>query len=158
MKFWVLVHILSLACAAVAFAAPADLYKAGDTFVGFTAVDQHGTAFTFKPGSAKFVVFDTPGEGGPAESPQDPNWFEKHQALMVVNLTELSALKRRVARSRMESKPFRLLVVDDKNVAAKFPRQKEKFTVLLVDEQGKITDIRYAAPGKELLTLLTGEK
>jgi len=149
--------IISLIFMVFALAAQADAYKSGDSFVGFKAADQHGTPFTFKPGSIRFVIFDTP-EGEASESPQDPKWFEKHHALMVINLTELSAFKRRIARSRAESKPFSLLLVEDKDVAAKFPRQKEKFTVLLVDEQGKITDVKFVTPGKELQALLSGDK
>ena len=52
----------------------------------------------------------------------------------------------------------KILLVEDKDAAAKFPRQKDKFTVLLLDEQGKITDIRFVTPGKELQALLSGDK
>lgn len=139
----------------IGVASGADGYETGRSVVGFQADDQHGTHFTFKPGDARYVIFDTP-DGRSTESPSDPDWFEKHQALLVVNLSEFSGLKRRIARSRVESKPFRILVVLDKKIAARFPRQKEKLTVLVVDEKGIISDIRYPAPGKELHELLTG--
>jgi hypothetical protein len=71
-------------------------------------------------------------------------------------LSEFSGWKRRIARSRLESKPFRILAVNDKDVAARFPRQKKKFTVLLLDDKRAITEIRYAAPGKELQEMLSG--
>lgn len=151
-------RLLGLMLLAVSLTATAEAYRAGDSLVGFKATDQHGAAFAFKAGDTRFVIFDTPGEGVVSESPQDPKWFEKHHALMVVNLTELSAFKRKIARSRAESKAFQILLVEDKDVAAKFPRQKEKFTVLLVDDQGKITQIRYVTPGKELQALLSGDK
>src|SRR5690349_3542941 len=138
--------LLGLVLFALSWTATAAVYKAGDSLIGFKAADQHGAAFTFKAGDTRFVMFHTPGEGAASESPQDPKWFEKHHALMVVNLTELSTFKRRIARSRAEAKAFQILLVDDKDAAAKFPRQKEKFTVLLVDDQGKITDIRYVTP------------
>jgi hypothetical protein len=152
------IHIVALSLAFVTLAANADPYKAGDSFIGFKAADQHGVAFTFKPGITKFVIFDTPGESGTSVSPQSPDWFEQHHAILVINVTELSTFKRRIAQSRMEAKPFRLLVVDDKTVAARFPQQKAKFTVLLLDDAGKVTEIRFVAPGKELQSLLAGEK
>ena len=145
--------LLGLVLMALSFTATAQVYKSGDSFVGFKAADQHGTAFTFKAGSTRFVIFDTPGE-----APTDPKWLEKNHALMVINLTEFSAFKRRIARSRAAEKAFQILLVEDKDVAAKFPRQKEKFTVLLLDDQGKITDIRFVTPGKELQALLSGGK
>lgn len=149
--------LVGLVLMTLSFTARAQVYKAGDSFVGFKAADQHGTAFTFKAGSTRFVIFDTPGEA-PSESPSDPKWLEKNRALMVINLTEFSAFKRRIARSRAAEKAFQILLVEDKDVAAKFPRQKEKFTVLLLDDQGKVTDIRFVTPGKELQALLSGDK
>ena len=83
----------------------------------------------------------------------DPQWFDKNHALLVVNISGLSAFKRRIARGRMESKPFRLLVVEDADAAARFPRQKDKFTVLRLDDRGSVTEIVYAAPGRELQDL-----
>ena len=156
MKISPLLALLSLLL--LAFSAGADVYKPGDSFIGFQAADQHGAAFTFKAGDAKFILFDTPGESGPSEQPQDAGWFDKNHALLLVNITDLSFLKRKIARSRLESKPFRLLVVDDENAAARFPTEKGKLTVLLLDDQGKITSIRFAAPGKEVQALVTGGK
>lgn len=134
----------------------AGVYQTGDNFVGFTAADQHGTAFTFKAGAARFILFETAGESGASNPPSDPKWFDNHRALLLVDISELGALKRRVAGSRMASKAFKILVVENSEAAARFPKQKEKFTVLLLDEAGKITDIRYAAAGKELQDLLSG--
>jgi hypothetical protein len=42
----------------------------------------------------------TPADSGPSEGIKDPNWFEKSQAMLVVNIAELSAFKRRMARSK----------------------------------------------------------
>jgi hypothetical protein len=52
--------------------------------------------------------------------------------------------------SRLEAKPFRVCVIDDAAVAARFPNQRGKFTVLQLDDDGKIVAVRFAAPGKEL--------
>ena len=131
----------------------ADPYRVGDTFVVPTGADQHGKALEAKPGEYRAVIVDTPGESGSAEPPKDPQWFEKNHALLVVNISGLSAFKRRIARGRMESKPFRLLVVEDADAAARFPRQKDKFTVLRLDDRGSVTEIVYAAPGRELQDL-----
>lgn len=134
----------------------AEVYKIGDTFVGFSAPDQQGKANIFKAGDAKFILFDTPGESGESQSPQDPDWFAKNRALLVVNISEFSMIKRDIARSRMKSKPFKILVLDDKAAAEKFPVEKGKFTVLVLDEKGIITAIKFAAPGPELRKTVTG--
>lgn len=147
-----------LGLALVPLIAWSDRYKVGDSFVGFAAPDQHGTAATFKAGDAKFILFDTPGESGESPQPQDPAWFSNHRALPVVNISELSFVKRKVARSRLAAKSFRLLVVDQKNVAEKFPRANGKFSMFVLDDTGNITAIKFAEPGKELQELVTGGK
>jgi peroxiredoxin len=142
----------------VSLTARADLYKIGDSFVSFTAPDQHGTNVTFKAGDAKFILFDTPGESGESVALKDPGWFTKNRALLLVNISELSSFKARIARSRMAAKPFRLLVVAEKSVAEKFPQTKGKFSVLVLDDKGAITSIKFAAPGQELQALVTEGK
>lgn len=136
-------------------AAMAEPYTTGDSFNGFAASDQRGASFTFKPGGYRFVIFEVAGETSSSTQPKDPNWFENQRALLLVDVSDLSGFKKRIAKSRMESKPFKILVMDDKTAAARFPRQKEKFTVLRLDDGGKIADIRFAAPGKELQDLLS---
>ena len=90
----------------------AETYKVGDSFVGFSAPDQHGTVATFKAGDAKTILFDTP-DGGESQTPNDPDWFSKNHALLLVNVSDFAPFKKRMAASRMESKPFRMLVVGD---------------------------------------------
>jgi hypothetical protein len=141
--------------AAISLVAKADVYKAGDSFIGFSAPDQHGTNVTFKAGDAKVILFDTPAATGSSQPSPEPDRFAKNHVLPVVNTSDLSFLKRKVAQTRMAAKTYRLLVVDNKSIAGRFPVQNGKFTVLLLNEQGVITDIRFAAPGKELRELLT---
>ena len=133
----------------------ADAYKVGDSFVGFSAPDQHGAVSTFKAGDARTILFDTPGEGG-SQAPNDPDWFAKNKALLLINISDFSSLKRRMAASRMESKPFRMLVVSDQAAAGRFPVQAGKLTVLTLDASGKITAISYAAPGADVKKAVEG--
>ena len=139
----------------ISFAARADIYKAGDSFVGFSATDQHGADVTFRAGDARVILFDTPAATGSSQPSPEPDIFAKNHVLPVVNISDLSFLKRKVAQTRMAAKTYPLLVVDNKSVAGRFPVQNGKFTVFLLNEQGVITDIRFAAPGKELRELLT---
>lgn len=131
-------------------------YQQGDSFVGFAGEDQQGTPITFKAGGARFVIFETPGEGGSTAQPSDPHWFDEHHVLLLVNISDLNAFKRRIARSRMKSKPFRIVVVDQKDAAARFPRQEGKCTILVLDDQGLISGIRYAVPGKPVQEVIVG--
>ena len=136
-------------------AAVADAYKVGDSFVGFSAPDQHGAVTTFKAGDAKTILFDTP-DGGDSQAPNDPAWFSKNQALLLINISDFAPFKRRMAASRMESKPFRMLVVGDQTAARKFPIEAGKFTVLKLDASGKITAISFAAPGADVRKAVEG--
>jgi len=150
--------ILALFVPLMSLAASADGYKVGDSFIGFSAPDQHGTTVAYKAGDAKFILFDTPGESGQSQHPQDPDWFANNHVFLVVSISGLSSIKRKIAHSRMKSKPFKLLIVDDTRVAQRFPTQNGKFTVLVLDKKGIITGIKYAAPGPELKEVVTGTK
>jgi hypothetical protein len=77
--------------------------------------------------------------------------------LPVVNISDLSFLKHKVAQMRMAAKTYPLLVVDNKSIAGRFPVQNGKFTLLFLSEQGVITDIRFGAPGNELRELLASK-
>lgn len=133
----------------------ADTYKVGDSFVGFSAPDQHGAVATFKAGDAKTILFDTP-DGGDSQTPNDPEWFSKNKALLLINISNFAPFKKRMAASRMESKPFRMLVVGDQAAAGRFPVQTGKFTVLKLDASGKIASIAYATPGAEVKKAVEG--
>jgi len=143
--------------AAISLAARADVYKAGDSFIGFSAPDQHGADVTFRAGDARVILFDTPAATGASQPSPEPDRFAKNHVLPVVNTSDLSFLKRKVAQTRMAAKSYRLLVVDNKSIAGRFPVQNGKFTLLFLSEQGVIIDIRFAAPGKELRELLTNK-
>src|SRR5262245_54222835 len=97
--------------ACMGLSAGAQVYKVGDSFTAFSAQDQKGEAFSFKAGAARFIIFETAGESGPQAQPPSPTWFEDNHALVLVNITDLSFIQRRVARSRMKEKPFQILVV-----------------------------------------------
>ena len=147
--------ILAIAFLLLPLTAFADAYKVGDSFVGFSAPDQHGAVTTFKAGDAKTILFDTP-DGGDSQTPNDPAWFSKNQALLLINVSNFAPLKRRMAASRMESKPFKMLAVGDQAAAGRFPVQAGKFTVLKLDAAGKITAISYAAPGADVKKAVEG--
>jgi len=143
--------------AAISLAARADVYKAGDSFIGFSAPDQHGADVTFRAGDARVILFDTPAATGASQPSPEPGRLARNHVLPVVNTSDLSFLKRKVAQTRMAAKSYRLLVVDNKSIAGRFPVQNGKFTLLFLSEQGVIIDIRFAAPGKELRELLTNK-
>jgi hypothetical protein len=146
----IVVFFTAISCTALA-----DVYKAGDSFIGFSAPDQHGTIVTFRAGDARVILFDTPAATGASQPSPDPDRFAKNHVLPVANISDLSFLKHKIAQAQMAAKSYPLLVVDNKSIAERFPVQQGKFTVLFLDEQGVITDVRFAAPGKELRELLT---
>ncbi|MGH8172279.1 MAG: hypothetical protein ACREPX_03985 [Rhodanobacteraceae bacterium] len=156
MKIRIAILIVAIVLSLLPLTSFADTYKVGDSFVGFSAADQHGAVNTFKPGDAKVILFDTPSDGGESQHPQDPQWFAKNHALLLINISDFAPFKRRIAASRMESKPFKMLIVDDKAIAGKFPVQTGKFTVLTLDAGGKITSVAFAAPGPDLQKMVEG--
>ena len=152
-----LIYSIVVFFTAISFAARANVYKAGDSFIGFSAPDQHGTVVTFRAGDARVILFDTPAATGASQPSPEPDRFAKNHVLPVVNISDLSFLKHKIAQTRMAPKTYPLLVVDNKSIAERFPVQQGKFTVLFLDEQGVITDVRFAAPGKELRELLASK-
>lgn len=155
MKSRLAILVLALVFLAFPLTSFAQTYKVGDSFVGFSAPDQHGAVTTFKAGDAKTILFDTP-DGGESQAPNDPDWFANNHALLLVNISDFAPFKRRMAASRMESKPFKMLVVGDSAAAGRFPVQPGKFTVLTLDASGKITAISYAAPGADVKKAVEG--
>jgi len=152
LRFWIGGLLIFGATAPLHGAEP---LRVGDTLTLPAGVDQHGEPLSFDPKEFRTVLFDTPGDSGAAEPPRDPQWFQKNQALLIVNISGFSAFKRRIARARMESKPFRILVMDDAALAARFPRKEGTLTVVRVDDRGAITAIAFAAPGKDLQDAVT---
>ncbi|MBN8245977.1 MAG: hypothetical protein J0L84_00885 [Verrucomicrobia bacterium] len=147
-RAWIVCLLVGCGFAPILHAA--EVFRVGGPFSLPQGTDQHGKELAFSSKEYRTVIFDTPGDSGAAEPPKDPQWFQNNQALMVVNISGFSGFKRRIARSRMESKPFRILVMEDADLAARFPRKEGTLTVIRVDEQGLITAITFAAPGKEL--------
>jgi len=141
----------------ISLAARADIYKAGDSFVGFSAPDQHGADVTFRAGDARVILFDSPAATGASQPSPEPDKFAKNHVLPVVNISDLSFLKHKIAQTRMAAKTYPLLVVDNKSIAGRFPVQNGKFTLLFLSEQGIITNVSFAAPGKELRELLASK-
>jgi len=131
--------------------------SSADSFIGFSAPDQHGTVVTFGAGDARVILFDTPAATGASQPSPDPDRFAKNHVLPVVNISDLSFLKHKIAQTRMAAKTYTLLVVDNKSIAERFPVQNGKFTLLFLSEQGIITNISFAAPGKELRELLASK-
>ncbi len=101
----------------ISLAAQADVYKAGDSLIGFSAPDQHGADVTFRAGDARVILFDTPAANGTSQPSPEPDRFAKNHVLPVVNISDLSFLKRKVAQTRMAAKSYPLLVVDNKGIA-----------------------------------------
>ena len=108
--------ILAIAFLLLPLTAFADTYKVGDSFVGFSAPDQHGAVTTFKAGDARTILFDTP-DGGDSQAPNDPEWFAKNQALLLINVSDFAPFKRRMAafcRERMAAYQIpRLVEISD---------------------------------------------
>lgn len=147
--------IIAFFSATIPSVSSADTYKVGDSMVGFSAPDQHGTTVTLKAGDAKFVLFEVPAGNSDSQPAPASDWLTTSHAVLVMNISGFSSLKRKVAHSRLESEPFQILVLDDRDLAAKFPVEKDKFTVLVINEQGVITAIKFAARGPELKAVLS---
>lgn len=141
----------SLLLSAVLFAA--EPYKVGDTFESFTTKDQHEKDYTFAPGTRTVVVSFDMSDGKKANgwfAEKGADFLPQQNAIFIANVHGMPGIGRMFAFPKMRKYPHRILLADSENFLARYPAQKDKLTVIRLDEAGKITGISFADPEKGL--------
>jgi hypothetical protein len=140
--------ILSLG---VTLAAP---YTEGSKVESFSAKDQHEKAFTLKPAETKFLLvshdMQTGKKANTALNALGKDYLGSKNAVYVANIHGMPGIGRMFAMPKMKKYVHRIILGDDEALIAKFPEQKDKVTVLKLDD-GKVTSITYWTPGEEAL-------
>lgn len=135
----------------IAHAAP---YVVGSKVESFTAKDQHEQAFTFKPAETKFLLvshdMETGKKANAALTAMGKEYLGTKKAVYVANIHGMPGIGRMFAMPKMRKYVHRIILGDDEDLIARFPEQKDKVTVLKLND-GKVTAVNYWSPGAEPL-------
>ena len=135
----------------ITLAAP---YTEGSKVESFTAKDQHEQTFTFKPTETKFLLvshdMETGKKANAALNALGKDYLGTKKAVYVANIHGMPGIGRMFAMPKMKKYVHRIILGDDEALIAKFPEQKDKVTVLKLDN-GKVAALRYWSPGNEAL-------
>jgi hypothetical protein len=136
------------------FAAP---YADGSKVESFTAKDQHEQAFTFKPAETKFLLvshdMETGKKANAALNALGKDYLGSKKAVYVANIHGMPGIGRMFAMPKMRKYVHRIILGDDEALIARFPEQKDKVTVLKLND-GRVSSIAYWSPAAEPLDTL----
>jgi len=134
-----------------AFGAP---YEKGQKVDTFKAEDQYGVAFTFEPGSTRFLLVSHDMETGKKANAiltaLGKEALPAKKAVYVANIHGMPGIGRMFAIPKMKKYSHRIILGDDAELIAKFPVQEGKVTVLKMSS-GKVESISYWTPGTDAL-------
>lgn len=148
--------IATLLVAAAPLLAETDTYRAGDTIDSFTTNDQHEKSYTLEGGVETIVVSFDMGDGKKANA-----WFEKkgagfletNHALYIANINGMPGVGRMFALPKMRKYPHRILLAETDEILARFPKQKNKLTVLHLNGAGTVQTLEFVDPKDGLSTV-----
>jgi hypothetical protein len=133
-----------------------DLLTTGDTFPALQAVDQHGEAYVFEPGTNAVLIAFEMGAARAANrllAEQSPEYLDDHQAVYVANIYGMPGIGRRFALPKMRKYPHRIVLADEENLLTPFPHRKGLITVLELDDAAVIRSVSFWNPTEEPLSL-----
>ena len=143
--------VISLCGAISAVAQP---YESGQKVEPFSAEDQHGTAFTFKPGETRFLLVCLDMAAGKKANGVLNALGKDHlpgkKAVYVASIVGMPGIGRFFAIPKMKKYAHQIILGDEAGLMAKFPTQEGKVTVLKLSS-GVIQSISYWNPETELL-------
>ena len=124
----------------------AESYRVGSRVTAFTAKDQHGESFTFKPGLHYLLVsFDMPTAKQANEklSELGKDYLPQHNAIFLADIHGMPGIGRMFALPKMRKYQHRIILGDQKGLLDPFPRKEGHITVLTLDAEAKVTEVRY---------------
>jgi hypothetical protein len=157
MRFPAVLLALLLGTAA-AVAAP---YAVGDAFAGFTTRDQHERAYTYPSGAHLVIVahaMDSARAANAYLEKQPADFLDRHRAIYLANIHGMPGFVRRFALPKMQKYPHRILLGETKDFLARYPAREDRLTVLILDDAGRITALRFVDPAQELATIFAHTK
>ena len=139
---------------ALVTASSAEVLKIGDAVPGFTAKDQHGEKFEFKPGPRVLLVSLDMSTGKKANTyfaAREPGYLDKAKAVYLSNIHGMPAIGRVFALPKMRKYPHRIVLADDEGLLAPMPRKNGLVTALLLDPSARITSVQFWDAEKQTL-------
>ena len=132
--------------------ANAQPYESGQTVETFSAADQHGTAYTFKPADTHFLLIShdmtTGKKANAALNALGKDHLPGKKAVYIANIHGMPGIGRFFAIPKMKKYAHQIILGDDAALIAKFPQQEGKVTVLKL-ASGRIQSISYWTPESE---------
>lgn len=125
----------------------------GQVLPSFKAKDQHGQEFELRPGVRRlFVSFDmsTGKDANAYFASKGAHLLKDGHAVFVSNIHGMPAVGRLFALPKMRKYPHRIILADSENLLSRYPRQKDRITVLSLDSELKIAAVTYWNPKEEI--------
>lgn len=141
-----MISVLALVLSLAADAPVAERLKVGDTVASFKAADQHGAAFEFKPGLRCLLVafeMSTGKDANKVLEKRGAKYLAENKAVFVSNIHGMPAVGRAFALPKMRKYPHQIILADAEKLLEPFPVQKDRVTVLLLDDKAKIQEVRF---------------
>jgi hypothetical protein len=135
-----------------AFGIHAGELAVGDAVPDFSAKDQFGQMFQLQTNQKALLVgFDmTASKTANQKLAQlEKGWLEAHQAAYLLDIHTMPAIARVFALPKMRHYPERIVLIQDEQTLAAFPRQPERITILILSADKKIQQIRYWDPATQ---------
>jgi len=132
----------------------AEMYREGSQVAAFTAKDQHGQAFTFQPGIRYLLLsFDmsTGKQANQKLSELGKEFLPQRGAVFLADIHAMPGIGRFFAMPKMRKYNHRIILGDQKGLMDPFPRKEGHITVLTLDAEARITEIRHWNAEKEPL-------
>lgn len=128
------------------------LLQPGDAFPPFQAMDQYEVTYTFTPGPhAVLVTFDM-GTGKRMNkflASQGEGYLDEHAIVYISNIHGMPGIGRMFALPKMKRYPHRIILADEKDQLARFPRQDQQVTIFRLSRDGVIQAIDFWRPGED---------
>lgn len=135
----------------IAHAAP---YAEGSKVEAFTAKTQHEKEFTLNPNETRFLLvshdMETGKKANAVLTTVGPQNLVDKKIVYLANIHGMPGIGRMFAMPKMRKYSHTIILGDSEVLIARFPEQKEKVTVLKL-EDGKVTSIQYWSPGVDPL-------
>lgn len=124
----------------------------GDAVPVFSAPDQFGKEFKLAAGLRFLLLgFDMNASKAANSKLADlgAGWLEQQKAAYVLDIHTMPAVARFFALPKMRKYPHRIVLGEDANLLAPFPRKPDRITVLVLTADAKIQEIRYWNPATD---------
>ena len=132
----------------------AELVQVGKSFPAYTLPDPHGVTNTLSRETRAVILSCEKHVSGDITAwlkGKEAGFLEAHRAEYVSDITPMpSIITTLFALPKMRKYPFRMLLADDPAFAQIYPRQADRITLFILDENQVVQDLLYVAKASEL--------